>query len=49
MFCRQDCALFTLMLILYVYIVCLHFYCYFAFDKVLLKNSTTTTTTTVYV
>jgi len=26
-FCRQDCALFTLMLILYVYIVCLHFHC----------------------
>ena len=43
MFCRQDYALFALTLILYVYIVCLHFHCLLAFDKVLLKNSTTTT------
>jgi len=43
MFYRQDCTLFTLMLILFVCIVCLHFHCLlcFAFDKVLLKNSTT--------
>ena len=37
MFYRQDCTLFTLMLILCVCIVCLHFIVCFAFD-----NSTTT-------